>query len=242
MNATIARLTVRTLLGRRRALLLLLLPAVLLAVAGGVRWAQGEQTSSAVGVLGGFGLGTLVPLLGLLAGTAAIGTEIDDGSIVYLLSKPLSRPTIVRTKLVVASATAIVLSAVPTLIAGFVLLGTTDRIAVAYAVAATVASITYCAGFLLLAVVTRNAVVIGLIYALVWETVIGGYVPGAQALSVQQWSTALAERIVGAKAAQDGVTAAVSLGTAVPLLLAVLIGSTWYAGRRLRSIRLTGDD
>ena len=59
---------------------------------------------------------------------------------------------------------------------------------------------------------------------------------------MQQWSTALAERIVGGSAAQDGVTAAVSLSTAVPLLLAVLIGSTWYAGRRLRSIRLTGDD
>ena len=242
MNATVAQLTARSLLGRRRVLILMALPVVLLLLCGAIRLLAGSDPQVGVGLLGGFALGTVVPLLGVIAGTGAIGPEIDDGSIVYLLSKPLSRPTIVRTKLVVASATAIVLSAVPTLIAGFVLLGTTDRIAVAYAVAAAAASLTYCAGFLLLAVVTRNAVVIGLIYALVWETVIGGYVPGAQALSVQQWSTALAERIVGASAAEDGVRAAVSLGTAVPLLLAVLIGSTWYAGRRLRSIRLTGDD
>jgi hypothetical protein len=34
----------------------------------------------------------------------------------------------------------------------------------------------------------------------------------------------------------------VSLGTAVPLLLVVLVGCTWYAGRRLRSIRVTTED
>jgi len=179
VNATVAQLTARSLLGRRRVLILMALPVVLLLLCGAIRLLAGSDPQVGVGLLGGFALGTVVPLLGVIAGTGAIGPEIDDGSIVYLLSKPLSRPTIVRTKLVVASATAIVLSAVPTLIAGFVLLGTTDRIAVAYAVAAAAASLTYCAGFLLLAVVTRNAVVIGLIYALVWETVIGGYVPGA---------------------------------------------------------------
>ncbi len=48
-----------------------------------VRRALGADEALAVDLLGGFAPGTLVPLLGLVAGT---GAEIDDGSIVRLLS------------------------------------------------------------------------------------------------------------------------------------------------------------
>jgi ABC-2 type transport system permease protein len=242
LNATVAHLTTRSLLGRRRALILLALPAILLLLCGSARLLAGSDEKLSAALLGGFALGTVVPLLALIAGTGAIGPEIDDGSIVYLLSKPLSRPSIVHTKLAVAATTVVVMAAVPTLLAGFVLTGTTDRLALGYAAGAAVAGVTYCALFLLLAVLTRNAVVIGLLYALIWESVIGGYVPGAQALSVQQWSLALTERIVGGRSADLGVTSAVSFGTAVPLLLVLGAGCTWYAGRRLRAIRLTHDD
>ncbi len=54
-------------------------------------------------------------------------------------------------------------AAVPTLLAGLMLTGTADGLAVGYAVGAAVAGIGYCALFLLLAVVTRNAVVAGLL-------------------------------------------------------------------------------
>jgi ABC-2 type transport system permease protein len=241
VNATVVRLTVRSLLGRRRALLLLALPAVLLALSGLSRLLSGADARLAALLLGAFALSTLVPLLGVLAGTGAIGPEIDDGSIVYLLSKPLSRPSIVLSKLAVAVVVVTGLGAVPTLLAGLVLAGTADRLAVGFALGAAVAGVAYCALFVLLAVLTRNAVVVGLVYALVWESLIGQLVPGAQALSIQQWALALSERVIGAPAAGLGVTSSVSLGAAVPLLLAVVVGCTWYAGRRLRTLRLAGD-
>jgi ABC-2 type transport system permease protein len=240
-SAVIGRLTARSLLGRRRALLLLLLPAVLLALSVLVRALAGSDEQLVVTLLGGFALGTLVPLLGLITGTGAIGPEIDDGSIVYLLTKPLNRHSIVVTKFLVAVAVVTALGALPTFVAGLVLTGTTGDLAVGYAVGAAVAGIAYCAMFLLLAVVTRNAVVIGLLYALVWESLIGQFVPGAQALSVQQWALAITERIIGAPAEQLGATSAVDLGTAVALLLIVTVSATWYAGRRLRTIRLTSE-
>jgi ABC-2 type transport system permease protein len=99
MNLTIAQFTYHALLGRRRMLLLLILPALLLAIAVIVRWAAGPDPTVSANLLQAFALGTIVPLLGLLAGTGAIGTEIDDGSIVYLLAKPVNRMTIVLTKL-----------------------------------------------------------------------------------------------------------------------------------------------
>ena len=243
MNATVARLTARSLLGRRRALLLLALPAILLVLAVFSRALAGRQDTTTVGMLGGFALGTVIPLLGLIAGTGSIGPEIDDGSIVYLLSKPLSRSSIVTTKAAVAVAVVTAFGAVPTLLAGLVLSGTSDRLAVSFGLAALVAGTAYVALFLLLAVLTRQAVVVGLLYALVWESLVGSFVPGAQALSVQQWALAIAQWLLGTgTASRLDVDAAVGVGTGCVLLAVVMVASTWYAGRRLRSLRLTSDD
>jgi len=242
MNATVAQLTARGLLGRRRAYLLLALSLILLVLSALIRGLAGQDTDITVGILGGFALATVVPLLGLIAGTGSIGPEIDDGSIVYLLSKPLSRFSIVLTKATVAVAVITVFGSVSVLAAGLVLNGTSDNLAIGYAVGALVAGIAYGTFFLLLAVLTRHAVVVGLLYALIWETLVGSYVPGAQTLSIQQWSLAITEKVVGSDAERLGVTSAVGLGAAVPLLLVVIVGSTWYAGWRLRTLRLTSDE
>jgi ABC-2 type transport system permease protein len=244
VNATVAQLTARTILGRRRALLLLALPVVLLVLAVIARATVGadHRNEVTVGILGAFALATLVPLLGLIAGTGAIGPEIDDGSIVYLLAKPVNRHSIVISKLLVAIAVVSVFGAVPVFVAGLVLDGTTDRLWLGYGLGALVAGVAYSALFLLLAVLTRNAVVVGLIYALVWESVIGSFVPGAQALSIQQWSLAITRIIVGKRADALDVTAAVRPQIAITLLIVVTVAATYYAGSRLRSLRLTGDE
>ena len=84
--------------------------------------------------------------------------------------------------------------------------------------------------------------VVGLLYALIWESLVGSYVPGAQTLSIQQWSLALTEKVVGARADALGVTSAVSLGRPCRCCVVLAAASTWYAGRRLRSLRLTSDE
>jgi ABC-2 type transport system permease protein len=242
MNATIARLTWRSLLGRRRALILLILPVVLLALAAAFRVLQGQDSEHGAFLLSTFGLGFLIPLLGLIAGTGAIGPEIDDGSIIYVLAKPLSRYSIVVSKLLVSIAVVTAFGVLPVLAAGLLVSGTAANVAVGYAAGAFAAAIAYCALFLLLAVVTRNAVVAGLLYALVWESVIGGFVDGAKSLSIRQWGLAITEKVMGADAANLDSPSPVALPTAVVLLVVLLVGATVYAGYRLRSIRLTSDE
>jgi ABC-2 type transport system permease protein len=244
VNATVAQLTVRTILGRRRALLLLALPVVLLGLSVIVRLTVNPDSREdvTIGLLGTFALATLIPLLGLIAGTGAIGPEIDDGSIVYLLAKPVNRHSIVVSKLAVSIAVVTTFGAIPVFVAGLLLDGTVDRLWLAYGLGALVAGIAYSALFLLLAVITRNAVVVGLIYALVWESVVGSFVPGAQALSIQQWSLAVTRVVVGDRAESLGITAAVRPQIAITLLIAVTVAATVYAGTRLRSLRLTGDE
>ncbi|QZY29953.1 ABC transporter permease subunit [Nocardioides coralli] len=248
MNPTVARLTARTLLGRKRTLLLTLLPLALLALCTLARVLAGFEpdleaelgTVLAANLLGGFALAVMMPLLGLIAGTGAIGPEIDEGSIVYLLAKPLNRYSIVVTKLAVAVGVIAAFGVLPTLAAGAVL-GASGTVVLAFGLGVTAAGATYAALFLALAVLTRNAVVVGLIYALIWETLVGGLVPGAQALSVQQWSLAVVERVLGDSAPALGVSSAVDLSTAVVLLLVVAVGATAYAGRRLQTLRLGGE-
>ncbi|GAA3908976.1 ABC transporter permease [Streptomyces gulbargensis] len=237
-NPTVARLTYRALLGRRRAALLFLLPGMLLVIAAAIRLLNGADDQVAADVLGGFALATMVPLIGVIAGTGAIGPEIDDGSIVYLLSKPVKRPTIILTKLTVAVAVTMVFSAVPTLLAGFILNGNGQQVAVAYTVAALVASIAYSALFLLLGTVSRHAVVIGLVYALVWEALFGSLIAGARTLSVQQWALALAEKVTG----EGLISSEVGLTTAVVLLAAVTVAATWFAGHKLRTLTVAGEE
>jgi ABC-2 type transport system permease protein len=208
-DPTVARLTYRGLLGRRRALILGALPGLLIVISVVVR-----------------------------AGTGAIGPEIDDGSVVYLLAKPVKRPTIIFTKLIVAIAVTMAFSALPTFIAGMILNGNGQQIAVAYTVAALVSSIAYAALFLLLGTVSRHAVVFGLVYALVWEALFGSLVSGARTLSVQQWSLAVAHKVSDSSL----VTSDVGLPTATVLLILVTVAATWYAGQKLRSLTLAGEE
>jgi ABC-2 type transport system permease protein len=246
MNTTVASLTARSLLGRKRTLVLLLLPVALLAVCTLSRVLAGLDAEIerelagplAPDLLTAFGIAILMPLLSLIAGTGSIGPEIDEGSIVYLLAKPLSRYSIVVTKFTVAAAVVVLFGVLPIAVAGVVLTGEVGSVTVSFTLGALAAGVAYSAVFLLLAVVSRNAVVIGLVYALIWESLVGGLVPGAQALSIQQWSLAVVQRVLGDSAASLGVEAAVGFGEALVLLTAVTVIATGYAGRRLQTLRL----
>ncbi|MDX6259134.1 MAG: type transport system permease protein [Kribbellaceae bacterium] len=180
MNATIARLTMATLFGHRRGLLLFILPGVLLALCVLLALTLDNTSEFSVGLLQMFGLAVIVPLVSLLAATGALSSEIDDGSIVYLLSKPIKRSTIILTKTLVAIAVILVLGALPMFVAGLVLDVHDPQTAVAFGIGSLVAGIAYTGIFIALSVMSGNAVTIGLIYALLWEGVMGQYVDGAR--------------------------------------------------------------
>lgn len=238
MNLTVVRLTVRGLLGRRRGIVLLVVPALLLVLAALASAHTADRPDLTRTVLGTLALGTLVPILSLVVGTGVIATEIDDGSIVYLLAKPLPRWQIVTSKLAVAWVTSWLCGALPILLAGLVMVGGQDGVALGYFTGALVASAAYSALFLLLGVVTRNAVVVGLAYALVWESVIGNFVTGARTLSIQQWGLALGKAV----ARPGAISADVALAAAVPLLLVVIVAGTALAAVRLAGLTLAGED
>ena len=80
-----------------------------------------------------------------------------------------------------------------------------------------------------------NAVTIGLLYSLLWESVMGQYVDGAKVLSIQQWSLA----VIREAHRRPQVESAVKLPIAVILLVAVTIIGLALAITRLRSLTLS---
>ncbi|MEU8121550.1 ABC transporter permease [Spirillospora sp. NPDC049024] len=238
MNGTIAMITFRAMLGRKRALLLLGLPLLLLVLAVALSVTGNDDLDVSAGVLQKFGLATLLPLLALIAGTGVIGPEIDDGQIMYVLTKPIPREVIVLTKLVVAIVLVTVFATVPTLLAGLILTGTTAQLTPAFAIGVLVGGVVYSSVFVALAVASRNAVTIGLLYALVWESLLGNFAPGAKSASIQQWCLSVTDALTEA----SPVRSTVDLPVAIGLLVAVTLVATFLATFRLRSLPVASAD
>lgn len=245
-NPVVARLTARALLGRRRVIFLGVIPLFLLLLALVVARTGDPTADDVVGLLNGFALTTVLPLLALIAGTGAIGPEVDDGSILYLLAKPVSRYSIAFTKYAVAVVIVLIFGCVASLAAGTIIgsevgAGSSD-ITLAFTLAVLVAGIVYTAIFFALSLYMRMSVVVGLIYILIWEGLLGNFVPGVRTLSVHQWALAFAEKSLGADAHGYGVDASVKFGTAIVLCVVVTVVAIVLSGRRLQSARLTGDE
>jgi ABC-2 type transport system permease protein len=235
MNPTILRLSTQALLGHRRGLVLALIPAVVVALTVVVR----ALTESGTGyeIIEAVGYTLALPLVALLAASAVLGPEVDDGSIVYLIAKPVPRRVIALSKYAVAWLATMAFGAVPLLIGGLVLQSGAPGKALAWAVGGAVAGTAYAALFLGLAAFTRHAVVVGLLFVLLWEGLLGGLLSGIKWLAIGVWGKEIAAAI--SDAIDDPGTGLVYAVLAAALVTA---GSLWFAGDRLRSFTLRGDE
>jgi ABC-2 type transport system permease protein len=242
MNGVIAGITLRQLLSRRRTLLLLLLGGVMVLVAVVFRVA-GEEARAirfTSGLLSNLGIGTLMPLVALLFGTGSMGAEIEDGTAVFLLAKPMSRRTIVLTKLAVAAACSAVLTCGPMLLAGLIAAGgLADGLVIGLVAGAAIGSVLYCAVFVALGLVTRRALVFGLAYVLIWEGLLASLFAGTQTFSIRQVTLAFASAIGGIS--KETLAAPVDLTTALVVGALVLVGATLLAIRRLSAFEISGE-
>ncbi|MCZ7378489.1 ABC transporter permease subunit [Micromonospora sp. WMMC250] len=233
--STITWITARGLFGRRRFLLLLPLPLVLLGLAVLCRSLGVDPRQWGPPVLVGLGLAVVLPVVALIIGTGVLGAEIDDGTVVHILTKPLPRWQIVLPKLAVAAGITAVTVAVPLYVAG--VLAASVRLGLALAVAAALGALAYSAFFLALSLVTRRPVLLGLVYVLIWEGLLGNFVSGTKVLSIQQYVIALADRI----APTGLLETTVSVPVASVMTALVAVGFTVLAIDRLRSFSVAGE-
>ncbi|MFD6564402.1 ABC transporter permease subunit [Micromonospora profundi] len=233
--STITWITARGLFGRRRFLLLLPLPLVLLGLAVLCRSLGVDPGQWGPPVLVGLGLAVVLPVVALIIGTGVLGAEIDDGTVVHILTKPLPRWQIVLPKLAVSAGVTAATVAVPLYVAG--VLADSVRLGLALAAAAALGALAYSAFFLALSLVTRRPVLLGLVYVLIWEGLLGNFVSGTKVLSIQQYVIALADRL----APTGLLETSVSVPVASVMTALVSVGFTVLAVDRLRSFSVAGE-
>ncbi len=235
--AAIAGVTLRSLLGRRRSLLMLLLAAAPILLGLLVRINDEELDPGALGAtIDGFVVRVVLPLIALVFGTSALGAELDDGTAIPLLTKPIDRWTIIVAKIAIAGTLTAALVVPSTMVAGLLMGGSgSDSLAVtfAFALANLIGSYLYVAIFLVLGVVTSRGLIIGLGYTLIWEAAVSDLLRGSQVFSIREYVSGMASAIE--PAASDSVVGGGGfIYAAVVLIAAVVIGSLRLARYEVR--------
>jgi ABC-2 type transport system permease protein len=229
---TIAAVTARALLGRRRTILMMLLAGApvllgLLVRLGGTR--PGALPSALDGLI----VSSVLPLVALVFGTAALGSELDDGTAVHILTKPIPRWAIVLPKLAVAGGLTAVLLFPSTILAGILVGGLASRelgMTFAFAIAVLIGSFVYSAIFVALSAATSRGLVIGLAYSLLWEGLLSGALKGTQLFSVREYIRGMASALAP-RGSIESVVGAYGFVFAIVAILIVTALASWRLAR-----------
>ena len=242
VEGTLAGLALRQLAGTRRALWMLLLPALLLLLSLVI----GAEADDAADSVRNFGalfqvliVPVLLPLVALVVGTSVFGAEVDDGTITYVLGKPVPRWRIVLARVVIAGLATAAVLAPATYLAGLLSLrqypGERDVLP-GFAAAVVVGSFLYCALFVALSLSTRRSLVAGLAYVVVWEGALSGTFGGTRALSIRQYTLSFGEALTDVP--ENALRARLDLDTALVMAAVVTVLATLHAIRRLRAFEI----
>jgi len=233
----VTTLTVRQFTGGRTArlaLVLSLIPALFAAIYVARPW-EVTPNEFTIDLFRELVVPTLLPIVVLLPATAAFGNELEDGTLPYLLMKPVS-----RLRLVLGKYVAVLLVTIPALLIGLAITtliasrgpGAGDLwavlIAMAGASAAAVALLS--AVFLLVSLIIPRALLAGMIYIFAWESLLGRFLPGVRAISSREHALRVFDGILNDDFPASSNAALTMLVVAVVCLLLAV----W----RLRSIQV----
>ena len=176
----------------------------------------------------------LLPLTALVFGTSAFGGEVDDGTLIYLMVKPVPRWQLTFSKYIVAFL-ATVAVVVPSILLAWLAMqnGAPFRVPLAYAAGSTLGALIYCAIFVTLGITSRRALAIGLLYIVAFENILSRSVIGVKSLSVREFALAVSKNVAGAVVEWTEFT--VTMGTVYSmgsLFFALALGLAFFKLQR----------
>lgn len=183
---------------------------------------------------------TLLPIATLILATNALGNEVEDRTMVYLVLKPISRTRIVMEKFGAVALAATLLLWEGTLLAYLISMrgdaGNNIDQLLAIFVAELFGVIGYGALFMAISLIVPRALLAGLIYSLIWESLFGRFIPGIRLVSVRHYVQSIYVRMIDNPAIElDEAMRLVPALVIIALLAAVTLAiATW----RLRTMNL----
>ena len=151
-------------------------------------------------------VGTIIPIATLILATGALGNEIEDRTLPYLVLKPVSRLRIVIEKFV-----GTLVIGLPTILLGIVAgwliirIGTdesdvfvssgnptsVDPLLWPMLASAAAGIVVTAAVFLLISLIVPRALIVGILYVFAWESLLGRFLPGVKAFSIRQYVSSI---------------------------------------------------
>lgn len=183
---------------------------------------------------------TILPLAALILATNALGNEIEDRTMVYLVLKPIRRSRIILEKY-----GAVIQSTWLALIVGMVIawamasrgdaIDNIDVLAAAV-LAALLGVLAYGAVFMAVSLIVPRALVAGIIYVLIWESTLARLIPGARLLSIQHYVQSIYSRLLNDP--QLAIQNAMQISSALLAIIGIILASLLFATARLKAMDL----
>jgi ABC-type transport system involved in multi-copper enzyme maturation permease subunit len=230
---SVYRLTLRQLSGRGRLAIMTVLAAMPVIIA--MLMLRSSHAPSVAefetGILSAMLAGSIGPLVVLAIAGAAFGNEVEDRTLANLTLAPIPRWQIALPKLLATiTIAAPFIGASALLTAHVAYLGDT-RATVAVTVAAIVGVAMYASAFVWLGLVSAQAIGLGLLYIVLWEGFLSGFVSGVRLFSIRHYAIDLMHALDGRRFANGEH---LSLGVSITLATLVIGGFLFLSVRRLR--------
>lgn len=190
-----------------------------------------DPPTAAFQLIRSVGLAGLVPIVSLVFGAAALGDPNEDGTLVHLWLRPVSRWSLVLSSWITASMTGLLFATVP-LIAASALSRVGTSFIIGTALSSALGVLAYSALFVALGLRTTRSLAWGLGYILLWEGSIGQAGTGLSRLAIRTYTSSLLRTF------SDDADVRVKFATsAIGAVIGVVVASAMglALGRRLLS-------
>lgn len=181
---------------------------------------------------------TVTAFIALVMGATAVGDEREERTILYLAATPVARVRLVAEWVLAAWAVSLLLM-VPA-VAGVATLGLAGGMGaqglVWLCVAVAASALAYAALAALLALLVRRAIIVGMLYIVLWEATVATFAESADKLSLGAYGRRLVA--AGVPDAKTFRVPDVATVTALIVLLVVAALATWLGARRLSRMEL----
>ncbi len=179
----------------------------------------------------------VLPLTALMFGTSVIGDEMEDGTAIYLLTKPIPRWEILLPKLIAPWLLTAALIVASTVVSGLLAIDSGGRdVVFGAAIAMLLGSAVYTTLFVMLSIVSTHALIIGLVYVFIWEGAVSGIFEGVRYLSVRHYTLGVADWASGK--VPNTFDAYVGGVTALVLMAVVTVVAAIMAEQRLQQAEI----
>lgn len=190
----------------------------------------------------GLVVATLLPIVTLILATGAFGNEIEDRTLHYLTLKPVS-----RWRLVLEKYLGVLLVAIPLQVAGLtaawlivfhqdIASADAQNSITAVLPSAVAAICAYGAVFLLVSLWMRRALLAGVFYVLIWESLFGRFLEGLKLVSIRHYAESIA---VGLLDHPDVILkGANSVIVSVVVLAVITLFALSMSARRLKRLNI----